>query len=52
VLELDDLEDRAVDVDVVPVAKLIGVDDRRSVLLEPNSNVVAAARVSIAAGSR
>jgi hypothetical protein len=39
VLELEDLEDRALDLDVVSVLELVGVDDGRSVLLEPNFNV-------------
>jgi hypothetical protein len=40
VLELDDLEDRAVDVDVVAVAKLVGGDDGRSALSGARFNVV------------
>jgi hypothetical protein len=39
VLELQDLEDRPVDVDVVPVAELVGIDNGRSALSEPNLNV-------------
>jgi hypothetical protein len=34
VLELEDLEDRALDLDVVAVLELIGVDDGRSALLK------------------
>jgi hypothetical protein len=36
VLELEDLEDGAVDLDVVSILELVGVDDGRSVLLEPD----------------
>jgi hypothetical protein len=42
VLELEDLEDRPLDLDVVSVFKLVGVDDGRSVLMKPNCDVVAA----------
>jgi hypothetical protein len=52
VLELEDLEDRAFDLDVVPVFELICADQGESVLLEPNIDVVALARSLIAAGSR
>jgi len=52
VLELDDLEDRAVDLDVVAVFELVGAYQGESVLLEPNLDVVAPARAFIAAGSR
>jgi hypothetical protein len=37
VLELNDLEDRALDVYVVAVLELVGGDDVRSAPLEPNS---------------
>jgi len=40
VLELEDLEDRALDLDVVSVFELICADDGRSALSEPNFNVV------------
>jgi hypothetical protein len=40
VLELDDLEDRAVDVDVVSVAELVGGDDGRSALSGASFNLV------------
>jgi hypothetical protein len=40
VLELDDLEDRPVDVDVVAVLELICAYQGESVLLEPNRDVV------------
>jgi len=36
VLELEDLEDRALDVDVVAVFELVGGDQVESVFLEPN----------------
>jgi hypothetical protein len=38
VLELEDLEDRALDLDVVAVLELIGADDGRSA---PSSRIVA-----------
>jgi len=40
VLKLEDLEDRAVDLDVVAVFELVGGDRGGSVLLEPNIDVV------------
>jgi hypothetical protein len=40
VLELEDLEDRALDLYVVPVFELVGADDGRSALSEPDSDVV------------
>jgi hypothetical protein len=40
VLELEDLEDRSVDLDVVAVLELICADDGRSALSEPKFNVV------------
>jgi hypothetical protein len=52
VLELEDLEDRALDVDVVAVFELVCADQGESVFLEPNVAVVAAVRAFIAAGSR
>jgi hypothetical protein len=52
VLKLDDLVDRAVNLDVVAVFELVGGDQGASVLLEPNLDVVAAARAFIAAGPR
>jgi hypothetical protein len=52
VLELHDLEDRALDVDVVAVLELVGADQGESVLLGPNIDVVAAARAFVTAGSR
>jgi hypothetical protein len=36
VLEVDDLEDRALDVDVIAGLELVGGDDGRSAFLEPN----------------
>jgi hypothetical protein len=52
VLELEDLEDRALDLDVVAVFELVCADQGESVLLEPNIDVVAAARAFVAAGPR
>jgi len=40
VLELEDLEDGAVDLDVVAVFELVGANQGESVLLEPNLDVV------------
>jgi hypothetical protein len=39
VLEVDDLEDRAVDLDVVSVLELVGGDDGGSAFLEPRLDV-------------
>jgi hypothetical protein len=40
VLELEDLEDRALDVDVIAVFELVGAYQGESVFLEPNLDVV------------
>jgi hypothetical protein len=40
VLELKDLEDRALDVDVIAVFELVGAYQGGSVLTEPNVDVV------------
>jgi len=48
VLELEDLEDRAFNLDVVSVFELVGADQGESVLLEPNIDVVAAAQLHTA----
>jgi len=51
VLELEDLEDRALDVDVVAVLELVRGDNGKSVLLQAKSGMVAdslAARVYFA----
>ena len=50
VLELEDLEDGAVDVDVVSVLELVGAYQGESVLLEANIDVAATARALIAVG--
>jgi hypothetical protein len=52
VLELHDLEDRAVDLDVVAVLELIGAYQGGSGFLESNLDAVAVARAFTAAGSR
>jgi hypothetical protein len=40
VLELEDLEDRPLDLDVVSIFELVGVDDGRSALSEPSFNAM------------
>jgi hypothetical protein len=52
VLELEDLKDRAVDVDVVSVFELVGADDGDQPFLEPNFDVVRPSFGSLAARSQ
>jgi hypothetical protein len=44
VLELDDAEDRPVDVDVVAVLELVGADDRSALLLSDVNRLAAVIR--------
>jgi hypothetical protein len=51
-LKIDDLEDRAVDVDVIAVLELVGTDDGRSTLPRARLNVVRLRLELVAAWSR
>jgi hypothetical protein len=52
VLEVEDLEDSAIDVDVVSVFELVGADDGNQPFLEPNFDVVRLSFGSLAARSQ